>query len=210
MDQQAYWDEQFEDNGCIWGNQPSVATDIAISLFKDNNAQSVLIPGAGYGRNSKAFTSDGFDVTGIEISSSACQLAEGYDPAMTLLNCSLFDAPLPAEEFDAVFCFDVLHLFLEEERRRFIAKCADLVKPNGLMFFTVLSENDDYFGSGGEVEPATFEVKPGKYIHFFTAGDLRDSFQKYSIIQEGQFIDSVKHAKHGLKEYQVRYICVRK
>jgi 2-polyprenyl-3-methyl-5-hydroxy-6-metoxy-1,4-benzoquinol methylase len=210
LGQVTYWDKQFEESGCIWGNQPSIATEIALSLFKENKVKSILIPGVGYGRNSKQFTSNGFDVTGVEISSSACNLAKKYDPLLNLLNGSIFDVQLPTGKYDAVFCFDVLHLFLEDERNKFITKCEDLVKPNGFMFFTVLSENDDYFGNGIEVETATFEVKPDKFIHFFSEADLSNSFQRFVKIQDGEIRDSVEHVKHGQKEYQIRYICVQK
>lgn len=210
MDQVEYWDTQFGENGCIWGEEPSIATNIALSIFKENKVNSILIPGVGYGRNSKLFTSGGFDVTGVEISSTACCLAQKYDPSLNLLNGSIFDVQLPKEEYDAVFCFDVLHLFLKEEREKFITKCGSIVKPDGFLFFTVLSDNDDYFGNGIEVEAATFEVKPEKLIHFFSKSDLEDSFDQFNKIQEGEILDSVSHAQHGQKEYRIRYICVQK
>lgn len=210
LNQEAYWDEQFKESACIWGNRPSITADIALSHFKENQVHSILIPGVGYGRNSKLFTSNGFDVTGVEISSTACNLARNYDPRINLFHGSIFDVELPEEKYDAIFCFDVLHLFLEKERSRFIDKCSRFVRPNGFMFFTALSENDDYFGCGTEVEAATFEVKAGKYIHFFTELDLTNSFRQFTKLEGGQVIDSVSHAKHGQKAYEVRYIFVQK
>jgi len=210
LEQVKYWDKQFGQNSCIWGDEPSIATNIALSIFKEKQIKSILIPGVGYGRNSKVFTSTGFDVTGVEISSTACRLAQKYDPSLKLLNSSIFEIQLPEEEYDAVFCFDVLHLFLKGDRDKFIRKCEKLVKPGGFLFFTVLSEHDDYFRNGAEVEANTFEVKPGKLIHFFSKLDLENSFAQFNKLQEGEILDSVSHAQHGQKEYRIRYICVQK
>lgn len=210
MSQISYWNKQFSDDGLIWGDQPSIATEIALSLFKDDKVKKLLIPGVGYGRNSKPFTSKGFTVTGIEISPTACKLAKKYDPLLNLVEGSIFDVELSTEKYDAIFCFDVLHLFLKEERTKFIKKCEKKLNPNGFMFFTVLSENDDYFGTGNEVETNTFKVKQNKLIHFFTQADLAESFKDFIKIQEGEFTDTVDHTSHGQKSYKVRYIYVRK
>lgn len=210
MSQVNYWNKQFSDDSHIWGDQPSIATEIALSLFKKNIIKKLLIPGVGYGRNSKPFTASGFSVTGVEISPTACDLAKKYDPLLNLIEGSIFDVKLSTGEYDAIFCFDVLHLFLEEDRTRFIKKCAEKISPNGFMFFTALSEKDEYFGTGNVVESNTFEVKQNKLIHFFTQSDLAESFNKFIKICEGEFTDTVNHKTHGQKNYQVRYIYVQK
>ena len=75
-----YWNNRFTDEGKIWGESPSRTAGYALKLFRKNNVKKILVPGSGYGRNSKLFSSSGFDVTGIEISEVAYNLAKEFDP----------------------------------------------------------------------------------------------------------------------------------
>jgi 2-polyprenyl-3-methyl-5-hydroxy-6-metoxy-1,4-benzoquinol methylase len=210
MENKTYWDRQFERNKKIWGLHPSVTVEIAMKFFNVYSCESVLIPGVGYGRNSKVFTEAGYEITGVEVSSHACDIATEYDPKTKVICTSLQDMDVPVQLFDAIYCYDVLHLFLEDERLEFVSKCAAMVREEGLLFFAVLSEKDEYFGNGVEHEFNTFEVKPGKLIHFFTENDLALSFVDFKCLDSGELVDSVEHAEHGEKHYCIRYICVRK
>lgn len=71
-----FWESNFRDKHEMFGME---ATDSAIStleLFKKHGLHKILIPGFGYGRNANIFTDSGFDVTGIEISETAIDLAK--------------------------------------------------------------------------------------------------------------------------------------
>ncbi|WP_160644445.1 hypothetical protein [Chengkuizengella marina] len=49
-------------------DQPSKTAEIAKELFKRYEVKKILIPGGGYGRNSKLFSTSVFEVDAIEIS----------------------------------------------------------------------------------------------------------------------------------------------
>ena len=51
-----YWDKRFADGGKIWGEIPSKTAIHALELFKRYGVNKILVPGAGYGRNTKLFT----------------------------------------------------------------------------------------------------------------------------------------------------------
>jgi SAM-dependent methyltransferase len=205
-DQKSYWDTQFSEHGCVWGKTHSKSAEIAASLFRKHKVRKILIPGSGYGRNSKLFSSEGFDVTGIEISGEACKLAADYDPAMQVYNDSFFDHDFGNSRYDAIYCFNVLHLFLEKERQRFLDRCAQVLAPRGFMFFSVVSENDEYYGQGQRIEDNTFEAKPGKILHFFTEKDLIGHFVAFKMLEVGAIEDQVSHSEYGIKSYCLRYI----
>ena len=76
------------------------------------------------------------------------------------------------------------------------------------MFFTGISDQDDPFGQGEEVEANTFAVKPDKILHFFTLDDLKIHFEGFKILEVGDLADQVSHTLYGLKSYQIRYILV--
>jgi cyclopropane fatty-acyl-phospholipid synthase-like methyltransferase len=208
LNQKAYWDAQFSKHHYIWGETPSKSAEVALSFFRKHKANKILIPGSGYGRNSKLFSTSGFDVTGIEISEAACILAREYDPATKVYTGSFLDDHFFEDPYEGIYCFNVLQLFLQADRTSFIHKSARMLTPHGVMFFTGISDQDESFGQGQEIEKNTFAVKPDKFLHFFSLDDLREHFQGFKILEEGSLEDQVTHTLYGLKSYAIRYIFV--
>ena len=208
LNHKAYWDTQFSKHRYIWGETPSKSAGIALSLFRKHKIQKILVPGSGYGRNSKLFSTSGFDVTGIEISEEACALACEYDPATKIHPGSFLDDDLVQDSYEGIYCFNVLQLFLQADRIRLIHRSAQMLSPNGFMFFTGISDQDKSFGQGQGVEKNTFAVSPEKILHYFTQDDLKEHFEGFKILEMGSFEDQVTHTLYGLKSYQIRYIFV--
>ncbi|MGD1120195.1 MAG: class I SAM-dependent methyltransferase [Dehalococcoidales bacterium] len=203
-----YWDSRYRDEGKIWGEDPSRTAEQALAQFQLNNVKKVLVPGSGYGRNTRFFSAAGFKVTGVEISLEACRLALAFDPATRVFNISALNISYLKDKFDGLYCFNVLHLFHEADRKRFIKQCTGRMKQNGLMFFTVFSEKESSYGKGGEVEKNTFESKPGRPVHYFTEEDLREHFKGTEILETGITEDPEDHGE-GPHTHLLRYICVK-
>ena len=203
-----YWDKRYRTEGKIWGETPSRTAGQALELFRQNKAKTILVPGSGYGRNTKFFAASGFNVTGIEISPEACAMAGEFDPLTRVYNNSALDMSFLKDKYDGIYCFNVLHLFREEERKLFIRQCLARMKKNGLMFFTVFSEKETSYGKGREVEKNTFESKPGRPVHYFTDGDLQEHFKNMEIMATGIMEDPEDHGE-GPHTHILRYICVR-
>ena len=204
-----YWDERFQTEGKIWGEKPSSTAIYALELFKREGIKSLLVPGSGYGRNTKLFSTSGFTVTGIEISQSAAEMAERHDPTARVLRGSVLDIPLDAEIYDGIYCFNVLHLFRRSERIRFLNKCKKQLTGEGMAFFTVFSEVEPSFGKGKEIEENTFESKPGRPVHYFTEPDLLEHFADWETIETGLIDDEENHGD-GPHVHVLRYIAIRK
>jgi SAM-dependent methyltransferase len=203
-----YWDNRYRAEGEIWGETPSRSVFYAIKLFRQNKVKNILVPGSGYGRNTKLFSTSGFDVTGIEISPEACTMAQDFDPLTQVYNASALDMSFLQDKYDGIYCFNVLHLFREEERKLFICQCVARLNKNGLMFFTVFSEKEASYGKGQEVETNTFESKPGRPAHYFTDSDLQEHFKDMKTIETGTMQDPEVHGE-GPHAHILRYICVR-
>jgi 2-polyprenyl-3-methyl-5-hydroxy-6-metoxy-1,4-benzoquinol methylase len=201
-----FWNTQFAKHRYIWGESPSKSAGIALSLFHKHKVNKILVPGSGYGRNSKLFSTSGFDVTGIEISEEACALAREYDPATKLHNGSFLEDNFVQGSYQGIYCFNVLQLFLKPDRIRFVQKSAQILSPGGLMFFTGISDQDASHGQGEEVEENTFAVQPDKILHYFTLDDLKSHFEGFKILEAGELEDQVSHTMYGLKSYQIRYV----
>ncbi|MDD1715594.1 MAG: class I SAM-dependent methyltransferase, partial [Methanolinea sp.] len=167
-----FWDDRFLQEGRIWGESPSKTARLACDLFRRDGVRSVLVPGCGYGRNAVYFHKNGFDVTGIEMSREALRLAEKDNPGITYHHGSVLDMPFGDRRYDAVYCFNVLHLFQKKDREIFVERCLDQLAEGGVMFFAVFSDQESSFGKGRRVEENTFERKPGRTVHYFSEADL--------------------------------------
>lgn len=203
-----YWESRYLAEGKIWGEMPSSTAAYALELFRKNNVRKLLVPGSGYGRNTKFFSAAGLKVTGVEISLEACRLAMEYDTATRVFNISALEISTLKEKYDAVYCFNVLHLFRAAERQSFIKQCLERTKKNCPMFFTVFSEQEPSYGKGNQTEPGTFESKPGRPVHYFTESDLRAHFKDTDIIETGLKEDQENHGE-GPHTHILRYIYVK-
>jgi SAM-dependent methyltransferase len=204
-----YWDKRYQAEGRIWGDLPSRTAERALELFRKAGVKKILVPGSGYGRNTRLFSTSGFEVTGIEISPEAYTMALTFDNVSRFYNASALDMAFLPDKYDAIYCFNVLHLFREKERKLFLQQCAERVKANGLMFFTVFSEKEASYGKGQEVEKNTFESKPGRPVHYFTDSDLKAHFKKMEILETRIIEDPENHGAEGPHTHQLRYICLK-
>ncbi len=193
MDKQEYWESRYLGEGKIWGESPSTSAHAALQLFRKHRVKTVLVPGSGYGRNTGLFSSAGFDVTGIEISETAFKMAGQFDPRSKFYQGSVLDMSFDNRRYDAIYCFNVLHLFRQPERELFLNQCFGKLTKRGLAYFTVFSEKESSFGQGAETEPNTFESKPGRPVHNFTEPDLRQQFHRFEILETGIIEDPEDH-----------------
>jgi SAM-dependent methyltransferase len=208
MDKQEYWESRFVAEGKIWGDSPSQSAHDAIRLFRANNVQTVLVPGCGYGRNTKLFATAGMDVTGIEISETAYKMALQFDTRTKFCMGSVLAMSFDRTKYDAIYCFNILHLFRLADRALFLRQCFNRIKPRGFAYFTVFSDDEETFGQGPETESNTFESKPGRSVHYFTDEDLRGHFHDWQIVETGTVRDPENHGGQA-HTHSLRYIFVR-
>jgi SAM-dependent methyltransferase len=143
-----YWNNRFSEGGKIWGVEPSKTAFYARDLFRNLDIKSVIVPGSGYGRNTKLFSKSGFKVSGIEISDDAVKEALKFDPKTKFYRKTALEIDSINGKFDAVYCFNLLHLFKEKERLLFIEKCNNILNNDGFAFFVVFSDKEESFGKG--------------------------------------------------------------
>jgi len=208
VDKQEYWESRFSAEGKIWGESPSRSAHTALKLFVKQNVRTVLVPGSGYGRNTKLFSAAGLDVTGIEISPTAFNLARRFDPRSKFYHGSVLDMSCDNRQYDAIYCFNVLHLFLQPERELFLQQCMNKLKDAGLAYFVVFSDKESSYGQGKETEPNTFESKPGRPVHYFTEPNLVQHFPNFAILETGTLSDPEDHGGQP-HTHILRYIFAR-
>jgi len=118
--------------------------------------------------------------------------------------------PFDDELYDAIYCYNTLHLFLRDERIIFLKKCYNQLKANGFVFFTVFSEKEESFGKGKEIEQNSYESKPGRPTHYFTDDDIIEHFKDYLLIETGILEEQEHHGEIGFHTHILRYIFAQK
>jgi len=201
-----YWNNRFSEGRKIWGREPSKTAFYARDLFKNLNVESIIVPGSGYGRNTKLFSKSGFKVAGIEISDDAVKEALKFDPKSKFYRRTVLEIDSLNGKFDAIYCFNVLHLFRKKERLLFIEKCIEVLNDDGFAFFVVFSDKEISFGKGKKIEENTFESKPGRIAHYFPREDLLAHFKNFDVIEIGEMEDKENHGDVGEHVHFLRYV----
>ena len=135
-------------------------------------------------------------------------MAGQFDPRSKFFNGTVMNMSFDNRRYDAIYCFNVLHLFRQPARELFLNQCIGKLKERGSMYFTVFSNEESTFRQGQETEPNTFESKPGRPVHYFTEADLRQYFCNFEIIDIGTIQDPENHGGHA-HIHILRYIFAR-
>ncbi|MCT4595657.1 MAG: class I SAM-dependent methyltransferase [Anaeromicrobium sp.] len=205
-----YWQNRYKNKEMIWGTEPSKTAIGAKEIFQHQNIKDILIPGGGYGRNTKVFSDAQFKVDTIEISKEAIYLGKQWDERTNFIHGSVLDMPLTGKIYEGIYCYNLLHLFLEEDRKILIQKCYKQLKRDGLIFCTVLSEKDESLGRGHMIEYNTFKDEKGKIVHNFTQKDMRIHFEEFNILKIGEIQEKIMAPGVGERMCNLRYILARK
>lgn len=179
-----FWEQAFKDKQIMWGEDPTPSAVSACEYFRAQNIQNVLIPGIGYGRNAKPFLDAGMNVTGIEISQTAIDLAKDkMELNIPIHHGSVSDMPFDDKKYDGIFCYAVIHLLPEEERRTFIEHCYAQLKEGGSMIFTAVSTKDPRYGQGAEVSKNRYENSAGVQVFFYDEASIRAEFGDFGLVE---------------------------
>ena len=204
-----YWDGRFEHEGMVWGEEPSPTLAQALTAFGAHDARTLLVLGAGYGRNMRPFAQAGMRVDGLDVSGIAAALARRLDPALAVTVGSALDAAVCPGPYDAIYCFNLLHLFRADERQLLVQSMRDRLAPAGLAFVAAFSRQDASYGRGQQVEPHTFESRPGRPAHYYDADELREAFEGWQVLGEGLVYEPEDHGQ-GPHTHALRWILVRR
>lgn len=103
----------------------------------------ILDVGSGGGYKSKFFAERGFQVTGIDISSSFLEIAKREMPAGRFIKLSMMDLDRLEDVFDGVFASASLLHIPKADAPRAVQNMADRVKPGGLLYLAVKEAKDN-------------------------------------------------------------------
>ncbi|MCM3569265.1 bifunctional 2-polyprenyl-6-hydroxyphenol methylase/3-demethylubiquinol 3-O-methyltransferase UbiG [Neobacillus mesonae] len=187
-----FWESSFVKNQMMWGFEPSDSAILAKDFFLKKKVKDILIPGMGYGRNAKAFIDNGINVTGIEISKTAIELARQNGLNITIFHGSVTDMPFDNKLYDGIFCYALIHLLNHYEREKFIKDCYNQLKPKGYMIFITISKEAPMYGKGKQLGKDFFETKDGVKMFFYDSDSIKQEFGKYGLMEISEVIEPHK------------------
>lgn len=193
---EGFWESSFVEKQMMWGFEPSESAILAKDFFLEKKVKNILIPGIGYGRNAKVFIDNEINVTGIEISKTAIELARQNGLHIRIFHGSVTDMPFDDELYDGVFCHALIHLLNNREREKFIKDCYDQLKPNGYMIFTTISKEAPMFGKGKQLDKDYFEIMEGLKMFFYDHESIKQEFGKYGLIEYSEVVEPHKNMEN--------------
>lgn len=189
-----YWESKFQEIVTMWGFEPADSAIQTCDFFISNKIKKILIPGVGYGRNAKVFIDKGINVTGIEISESAIRLAkENMNLDFLIHHGSVTQMPFDNSKFDGVFCYALIHLLNNNERKQFIRNCFSQLQENGFMIFVAVSKKANMYGTGRQLSKERFELMKGLKVYFYDMDSATKEFKDYGLIDIQEIEEPIKH-----------------
>ncbi|MGJ1267572.1 class I SAM-dependent methyltransferase [Sphingobacterium spiritivorum] len=177
-----FWESAFNDKQEMWGFEPSKSAVLTKDFFVQKDLRNILIPGVGYGRNAQIFKDNGIKVTGIEISETAIRMAEKhYGTDMLIYHGSVTDMPFDKEFYDGIFCYALIHLLNEDERKKLIRDCYNQLLPGGYMVFTVISKSAHTYGQGRLISTDRYEIYEDVHMFFYDEDSIRTEFGTFGL-----------------------------
>ncbi|MFL0269385.1 class I SAM-dependent methyltransferase [Candidatus Clostridium radicumherbarum] len=191
-----FWESSFIENQMMWGLEPSDSAILTKDFFLEKEVKDILIPGIGYGRNAKVFIDNGINVTGIEISKTAIDLARQNGLNFSIFHGSVTDMPFDSKLYDGIFCYALIHLLNNPEREKFIKDCYNQLTPNGYMIFTTISKEAPMFGKGKRLGKDYFETMDGVKMFFYDSDSIKQEFGKYGLVEYSEIVEPHKNKEN--------------
>lgn len=182
-DMEQFWNGSFLQHKAMWGFEPSQSALLAKDLFVKNQITDILLPGFGYGRNAALFLDAGIQVTGIEISSAAIDMARHqFRDQVKVFQASVTEMPLDHHIYGGIFCYGLLYLLDENQRQKMLSDCYEQLLTGGWMFFSVISKNSPNYGKGKQIGENTFELGKGGQLYFYNEDAVLREFASFGLV----------------------------
>ncbi|MGN6624644.1 MAG: class I SAM-dependent methyltransferase [Candidatus Nitrosocosmicus sp.] len=191
------WNKVYSSDNSFFGEEPS---SFALHCFNhikasdnndDNEIKKMLEIGAGHGRDTIFFASNGIIVEALDYSVIAVEILNRIAKKKKLqIQSQVFDVknkPLPFQSgyFDAVYSHMLLNMHFSEIELHFIlSEIRRVLKPKGWNFFSVRNYNDKFYGKGQEIEKGIYNIN-GFHVRFFSEEEIQDlvSPEGFEILQ---------------------------
>ena len=146
--------------------------------------------GCGTGNYSIYLASLGFEVTGIDISTTAIEIAK-KNAKKKGIKSNFLEANVIGnlnevkDKFDFALDWEMLHHIFPEQRQRYVKNVYKILNPKGKFLSVSFSEKDPQFGGTGKYRKTWL----GTILYFSSEDELRELFKPYFKIKELKTIE---------------------
>lgn len=157
-------------------------------MMEKEGCRDVLELGPGQGRDTVHLAAAGYNVAAVDYSPVGCrQLSDACDNVEAVCCDLRRGLPFPDRHFDA--CFS--HMFFTMsfrywELEEMLCEVYRVLRPGGLMFYSVRNHNDPHFRKGNHVAEDIWEMN-GFEVRFFCEYDIRRLAQRFDLISIEEF-----------------------
>ncbi|MDD1719465.1 MAG: methyltransferase domain-containing protein [Methanoregulaceae archaeon] len=141
--------------------------------------------GCGTGNYAVYLAGLGFDVTGVDGSPTAIEMAR-KNAAKHGAKCTFLVANLLGDmhevpgKFQFGFEWDLLHQFFPEVRETYAKNVASVLEPGAVYVSVSFGESDPHFGGKGKVRTSPMDTT----LYFSSEDEVRDLFSSYFNVKE--------------------------
>jgi len=171
------------------------------TALKQSDVETVLDFGCGDGNYSILMKKMGLQVTGIDASLNAVNLAKRLHQGANVkfYNGDAIPDHCPDQSIDALVMLNVLHCLTREQRTSLLCQAQRVLTHGGLLFASLLSTNDRSYprNEWQEIEPNIYDDGSGKLFHFSTLADVLREFDRFTV-QSTDLLENV-HPESGRK-----------
>ena len=141
--------------------------------------------GCGAGNYAIWLAGQGFDVTGVDSSPAAIEIARGRAEqkgvrARFIVADLLGDLHEIDGRFDFGYDWELLHHLMPEDRATYARNVHSLLNPGATYLSVCFSEEDPQFGGFGKIR----RTQIGTVLYFSSESEIRELFSPYFAIQE--------------------------
>jgi SAM-dependent methyltransferase len=156
--------------------------DILVELIESRKISpcKAIDLGCGTGNYAIYLSSQGFDVTGVDISPKAIEIAK-ENARKKGIGCNFVVADLLedfgqiGETFDFAYDWELLHHIFPEKRKRYAENINMLLNLKAKYLSVCFSENDPQFGGKGKYR----KTRLGTCLYFSSEDEIRKLFSSY-------------------------------
>jgi cyclopropane fatty-acyl-phospholipid synthase-like methyltransferase len=199
-----YWETQHQNRS---KDEPLTPTDFAreIGEMVGKSSKMILDIGCAAGRDTLFFASKGHNITGIDISSMAVEIAGTnalkYDLQKNtkFISCDISQVVLPRKAFDVIYARMSLHYFTDSKLHDIIKKLTRALSFDGFIAVQLRSILDEKYGIGTSLAEDIFVDEEGHMRRFFDRSVAKKLFANLRI-KSLEFIQSNYETAKGYKK----------
>jgi SAM-dependent methyltransferase len=189
-----HWEKTYTANTEHFGAEPSEPARQAVQLFKAEGVTEILELGAGQGRDTFFFGSEGFRVHALDYSETGTEAIQRQAQALGLSHCIAVTThdvrtplPFPDASFDACYAHMLFCMAMTTAEIESLAgEVLRVLRPGGICIYTARRTDDAHYGTGIHRGEDMYEVG-GFIVHFFSRAKVEQLAAQYVDIKISEF-----------------------